>query len=109
MTVWIAFGITIAVPFCSNPSVLSGIGTCECMSPTAIFVELRFKIAVRSDRLCILVAGLLDAFVTAETFQRTNRGPGLFFRERMYGKIKMVNALCLPWAHTYQTMCLECQ
>ena len=65
------------------------------------------KIAVRSDRLCILVAGLLDAFVTAYKLQRTNRGPGLLFRELVYGRIKMRTALCLAWARTYQTMCLE--
>ena len=33
------------------------------LSPTAILNDLLFEIAVRSDRLCILVAGLLDAFV----------------------------------------------
>ena len=40
-------------------------GTGDCISPTAISNDLLFKIAVRSDRLCILVSGLLDAFVTA--------------------------------------------
>ena len=40
-------------------------GTGECISPRAFFNELLFEIAVRSDRLCILVAGPLDAFVTA--------------------------------------------
>ena len=47
-----------------------------------------FKFAVRSDRLCILVAGLLDAFVTAYNLQRTNRGSGPNFKELMYGRIK---------------------
>ena len=32
-------------------------GTNECISPTAIFNDLLIKIAVRSDRLCILVSG----------------------------------------------------
>ena len=68
------------------------------------FQRAFFNIAVRSDRLCTLVAGLLDAFVTAYNLQRTNRGMGLLFRELMYGRIKMMLAL---WAHTYQTMCLE--
>ena len=40
-------------------------GTGENRSPTVVFNDLLFKIAVRSDRLCILVGGLLDAFVTA--------------------------------------------
>ena len=48
---------------------------------TAILNDLMFKIAVRSDRLCILVAGLRDAFVTAYNLQRTNCGLGLHFRE----------------------------
>ena len=64
-----AFGI-------SNPEAVHGVPTpyalkgladrAKGMSQSAaIFNELLFKIAVRSDRLCILVAGLLDAFVTA--------------------------------------------
>ena len=68
-------------------------------------MSILFKIAVRSDRLCILVAGLLDVFVTASNLQRTNRGAGLHFRELMCGRIKMMTALCPAWAHTYQTMC----
>ena len=70
-------------------------------------IQLHSKFAVLSDRLCILVAGLLDAFVTANKLQRTNRGPGPLFRELVYGRIKMMTALCLAWAHTYQTMSLE--
>ena len=81
-------------------------GTGECISPTAIFNDLLFKIAFRSDRLCILVAGLLSAFVTAYNVRRTNRSPDLDFKELMYGRIKMMTALCPTWAHTYQTMCL---
>ena len=80
------------------------LGSGECISPTAIFNEFRFKIAVRSDRLCILISGLLDAFVTANNMQRTSCGPGLNFREVMRGRIKMVTALSPAWAHTYQTM-----
>ena len=81
-------------------------GTKEYISPTAIFNDLLFKIAVRSDRLCILVAGLLDAFVTAFNLRRTYWGPGLNFKEFTCGKTKMMTALCPAWAHTYQTMCL---
>ena len=62
-------------------------GTGECISPTPIFNELLFKIAVRSDRLCILVTGLLDAFVTAKNLLRTNCGLGLNFQST-YGRIK---------------------
>ena len=46
----------------------------ECISPTAIFNDLLFKTAVHSDRLCILVAGLLESFVTA--FQLAKNPPG---------------------------------
>ena len=81
-------------------------GTNECISPTAIFNDLLIKIAVRSDRLCILVSGLLDAFVTAFNLRRTHRGLGLNFKELLDGRIKMMTALCPAWAHTYQTMCL---
>ena len=44
-------------------SLLSGTG--ECIPPKAIFRLKKEQIAVRSDRLCILVSGLVDAFVTA--------------------------------------------
>ena len=59
---------------------------------TAILNDLLFKIAVRSDRLCILVARLRDAFVTAYNLQRTNRGLGLHFREVLCGK--MMTVMC---------------
>ena len=62
--------------------------------PTAILNDLLFKIAVRSDRLCILVAGLRDAFVTVYNLQRTNRGLGLHFREVLCGRRKMMTAMC---------------
>ena len=56
----------------------------------------------RSDWLCILVGGLLDAFVTAYDLQRTNRGTGLNFEELMYRRVKMMTPLCPAWAHTHQ-------
>ena len=68
-------------------------------------IQLFPKIAVRSDRLHILVAGFLDAFVTAYNLQRTTVAS--LFRELVYGRIKMMTALCLAWARTHQTMCLE--
>ena len=54
---------------------------------------------------CILVSGLLDAFVTAFILRRTRDGYGLNFGELMCGRIKMMTVLCPAWAHTYQTMC----
>ena len=47
---------------------------------TAIFNGLLFKIAVRSDRLCILVAGLLDAFVAAFQLMKNPPGPRAQFQ-----------------------------
>ena len=84
----VAFGITIDVPTLFESLCSLWPGTGECIPPTAIFTDLLFKIAVRSDRLCILVAGLLDAFVTAYNLRRTNRGVGLNFKELRYGRIK---------------------
>ena len=81
-------------------------GTVECISLTGIFNDLLFKIAVRSDRLFILVSGFLDSFFTAFDLRTTNRGTGLNFKELVYGRIKMMTVLCPAWAHTYQTMCL---
>ena len=92
----IACSITIDVPPFSVPYVPFGLAHANASHHGYLyFNEHFFKIAVRSDRLCILVAGL-----------RTNRGAGLHFRELMYGRIKMMTALCPAWAHTYQTMCL---
>ena len=53
----IAYGIKIDAQPCSNPFVLFG-PTPALISPTAIFNDLLFKVAVRSAWLCILVAGL---------------------------------------------------
>ena len=60
---------TIPVLFCSTTLTLS-LGTVESISRASIFNDLLFKIAVRSERLCILVTGLLDAFVTASNLRR---------------------------------------
>ena len=81
-------------------------GTGECISPTAIFDDLWFKIGVRRDRLCIFESGLVDAFVTSFKLRRTHQGQGLNFHELMHGRKKKMAALCPAWAHTYQTMCL---
>ena len=67
-------------------------GTGECISLTAIFIDFLVKIAVRSDRHCILVSGLLHAFVIAFNLRRTNH--------------EMMTVLCLAWAHTYYSMYL---
>ena len=79
--------------------------TGACISPVAIFRGLLFKIAVRSERHCTLVAVFLDAFFTAFNFRRTHRGPGLNFKEFTYGRIKMMTALCPAWAHTPTRRC----
>ena len=83
------------------------LGTGDCIFPTAIFNDMLFNIAVRNDRLCTLVSGLFDAFVTVFNLWRTHQDHGLNFRALMYGRIKMMTALFPAWAHTYQTMCLE--
>ena len=57
---------------------------------------------VGSDGLCMLVAGLLGAFIAAFILRRTHRGPGLNIRELMYGRIKLMTTLCPAWAHTHQ-------
>ena len=77
-------------------------GTGECIPPTAIFNDLLVKFATRSDRLCILVSGLLNAFVTEFNLRRPHQGHGLDVHELMHGRIKMT-ALCSAWAHTYLT------
>ena len=48
------------------------------------------KLPFASDRLCILVSGLLGAFVTAFKLRRTHRGLGLNSRELMRGRMEMV-------------------
>ena len=80
-------------------------GTGGCISPTTIFNDLLFKVAIRRDRPCILVSGLLDAFVTAFNLRRTNHCIGLNFKELMCGRIETMTAQCLAWAHTYLSMC----
>ena len=82
-------------------------GTGECISPMPIFNDLLFKIAVRNDRLHILLSGLLDAFVTAFNLRKTHRGIDLNFFELMYGRNNMMTAQCPAGAHTYQSMCLH--
>ena len=80
-------------------------GTSERVSPTAILKNLLLHIGIRSDRLCIFLSGLLNAFVTEFHLRRTHQGHGLNFNELMHGRIQMMTALCLALAHTHQTMC----
>ena len=64
--------------------------------PASVF-HLRLSAAVRSGMRCILVSGLMDAFVTAFNVRRTNRGIGLNLKKkkkRMYGRIYTMAALC---------------
>ena len=55
--------------------------------------DMLFNIAVRNDRLCTLMSGLFDAFVTVFNLWRTHQDHGLNFRALMYGRIKMMTAL----------------
>ena len=66
-------------------------GIRECISSTALFNDFLFKIAIRSDKLSILVSGLFDAFVTACYMRRTHQDHGLNFRELMCGRIEMMS------------------
>ena len=63
------------------------------ISPTAILNDLLFKIAVRSNRLSILVSGLLDACVTAFNLRRTRWGLGVNFRELLCGRFQIMTAV----------------
>ena len=82
-------GSTTVASFCSTTLVFLRLGTSECISATAIF-DCLYKIAVRSNRLCILVSGLVDAFVTAFNLRRNSRGGD--FKELMCGTLKMMTA-----------------
>ena len=83
-------------------------GTGDCISPTAIFNDLLFKIAVRSEQAVHSRVWFIRCLVTAFNLQRTHQVRGLTFRELMHGRLKMMTALCPAWAHTYQTMFLGC-
>ena len=83
------------------------LGTGDWIPPKAIFDDILVKIAVRSDRLCILVAGLLDASVTAVKLRSTHRGLGLNYKELMFGRTQMMTALCPAWANSNEAMCLR--
>ena len=78
----------------------------ESMGRTAIFTDLLFKIAARGERLCILVAGLLDICDCLQSAKGRTMASLLNFRELIYGRVKMKTALCPAGAHTYQSMCL---
>ena len=79
-------------------------GTGACISPTAASMIYCSKLPFEA-KLCTLVAVFLDAFVTVFNFRRTHRGPGLNFKEFMYGSIEMMTALCPAWAHTPTRRC----
>ena len=66
-----------------------------------------YKIGVRSDRLCILGAGLLGAFVTVVTCGEPIMALVSITKNLCVEESKMMTAWCPVWAHTYQTMCLE--
>ena len=102
----IACGITILVLFCSNTLILYGLAPLNASRLLRSSMIYCLKIGARSDRLCVIVSGFLDAFVTAFNLRRTQRGLGLIFKELMYHRIKMMTALRPALAHTFQTVCL---
>ena len=79
------------------------------ISPTAIFNDLLFKTAVRSDIFCTLVFGLSDSFVTAFNLRKPNGGIDPNCEEVMYGRIEMMTALCLAWASNVPVNVFEFQ
>ena len=99
-------GITINVLPCSAAFLLSGLVLGTAFLLVLSLNDLLFKIGIRSDRLCILVSGFLDAFVTAFNLRRTHQGQALHFQEPLHGRNEMMTALCPASAHTYLTMCL---
>ena len=111
MSTWLHGGAVLSaalqrLPSTSQPPQLPLARVADSMGRTAIFTDLLFKIAARGERLCILVARLLDAFVTVFNLLKTNHGILLNFRELIDGRVKMKTALCPAGAHTYQSMCL---
>ena len=98
----IVHGTTINVLPCSAHFSLFG------LVPTNVFLpllnNLLLHIGIRSDRLCIFLSGLLNAFITEFHLRRTHQGHGLNFNELMHGRIQMMTALCLALAHTHQTI-----
>ena len=73
------------LPLRSNPSVFCGLAPANASHPRRFSTGFFSKLpSVATDYA--LVAGLLDAFVTAHNLQRTNRSPGLNFHEFMHGK-----------------------
>ena len=93
LKVLIACGIVIA----ALPS--STIFALSCPAPASAFLPRLFsmthfsKLPSAVADFCILVSGLLDAFVIAFKLRRTNRGIGLNHRELMCGRIKLMTAL----------------
>ena len=83
-----------------------GPGVTDCIRRTATRTDLVFKFEVHIERLCFLVAKLLDAFVAAFNLQRVDQGFHFRFREVMCGRVKMMTALCPAWANTCQSTCL---
>ena len=96
----IAHGITIDVPHHSNPYVLCGLAQANASLLRPSSMTCCSQLSFEETGSAFLVAGLLDAFVTAFNLRRTNRGPGLNFKELM------MTTLCPAWAHTYQATCL---
>ena len=91
-------------PTFSIPYVPCGLTPTNARCPRRFSNDLLFKIAVRSDRLCILVAVLLDAFATAPNRQIVYFGcPSHFslssqlttYRESTVDRVSTFVSLCL--------------
>ena len=84
-----------SAPFESICSLWPGTG--ECIAPTALFNELLFKLAVGSDKVCILVAVLLDALCPAYNLVGLNRQPWVFSAAKRLAFMFKVVAVPLGW------------
>ena len=102
----IAFGITIDVPPVSILYVPSGLAPADAYHVRRSSMTYCAKLMSEATGFASLLPGFLTRFVTAYNLQRTNPCPGLNFRELMYGRIKLMTALCPAWAHTCHTMLL---
>ena len=104
----IAYGIPIdALPF-SNPYVLSGLARANLshqrLSSMIYCSKLPFEVT-GSAILWLAYWMLLSRLLMCG---EPIRALVSIFKELMCGRIKMMTALCLPWAHTYQTVSLGC-
>ena len=94
-------GLCLTANFCKAGLI---VGACDGLCTTARFHTVAFQNLPSSAIDCaywLLVSSTLSSLLTS------CKEPRPLFRELVYGRIKMRTALCLAWARTYQTMCLE--